>query len=76
MARAFIMINVDAGGAETLSERLDDVDHVIAANVVAGDFDVIVEAEAAEVRDIIHSVATRIRDFDGVRDTKTYVCLE
>jgi DNA-binding Lrp family transcriptional regulator len=76
MARAFIMVNVEAGGAEALSEQLDGLEHVVTANVVAGDFDVIVEADASEVRDIIHSVATRIREFDDVRDTKTYVCLE
>jgi DNA-binding Lrp family transcriptional regulator len=76
MACAFIMVNVEAGGAETLSEQLDEVDHVVTANVVAGDFDVIVEADASEVRDLIRSVATRIREFDDVRDTKTYVCLE
>ncbi len=48
----------------------------IAANVVAGDFDVIVEAESTEVYDIINSVATRVRGFDDVEDTKTYMCLE
>jgi DNA-binding Lrp family transcriptional regulator len=76
MVRAFIMVAAATGRAEALADRLDDLDHVVAANVVAGDFDVIVEADAAEVYDIIHSVATRIRGLDDVRDTKTYVCLE
>jgi DNA-binding Lrp family transcriptional regulator len=76
MVRAFIMVAAATGRAEALADRLDDLDDVVAADVVAGDFDVIVEADAAEVYDIIRSVATRIRSFEDVEDTKTYVCLD
>lgn len=76
MVSAFIMVKADTGDAQSLVEALGDLEHVAVAHVVAGDFDVIVEAEAAEVYDIIRSVATRIRSFEGVEDTKTYVCLD
>jgi arginine repressor len=76
MVRAFIMVKAGTGHAEALADRLGELDHVTIANVVAGNFDVIVEAEAEEVYDIIHSVATRIRGFEDVEDTKTYICLE
>jgi DNA-binding Lrp family transcriptional regulator len=76
MVSAFIMVKADTGDAQSLVEALGDLEHVAVANVVAGDFDVIVEAEAAEVYDIIRSVATRIRSFEDVEDTKTYVCLD
>lgn len=76
MVRAFIMVKAGTGHAETLLEQLEELDHVAEANIVAGDFDVIVEAEADEVYEVINSVATRIRGFDTVEDTKTYVCLE
>ncbi|TKR26308.1 Lrp/AsnC ligand binding domain-containing protein [Natronomonas salsuginis] len=76
MLRAFIMVKAGTGHAEALADRLGELDHVTIANVVAGNFDVIVEAEAEEVYDIIHSVATRIRGFEDVEDTKTYICLE
>lgn len=76
MVRAFIMVQVVSGQAEAVADRLGTLDHVDVANVVAGDFDVIVEAESSEVDDIIRSVATRIRGFENVEDTKTYVCLE
>lgn len=76
MVRAFIMVQAETGAAETLAETLGDIDNVVAANVVAGDFDIIVEAEADEVYDVINSVATRIRGFENVEDTKTYICLE
>ena len=76
MVRAFIMVKAGTGQAETLLTRIRELDHVTNSNIVAGDFDVIVEAGAEEVYDIINSVATEIRSFDEVSDTKTYICLE
>ena len=76
MVRAFIMVNAGTGQAETLLTRIRELDHVADSNIVAGDFDIIVEAGAEEVYDIINSVATEIRSFDEVSDTKTYICLE
>ena len=76
MVRAFIMVKAGTGQAETLLTRIRELDHVADSNIVAGDFDIIVEAGAKEVYDIINSVATEIRSFDEVSDTKTYICLE
>ena len=76
MVRAFIMVEAGTGQAETLLGRIRELDNVADSNIVAGDFDVIVEAGAEEVYDIINSVATEIRSFDEVSDTKTYICLE
>jgi len=76
MVNAFIMVKAATGDADALARRLGEFDHVSGANVVAGDFDVIVEAESTEVYDIINSVATRVRGFDDVENTKTYICLE
>jgi DNA-binding Lrp family transcriptional regulator len=70
------MVKAGAGHAESLLETARNLDHVIEANIVAGDFDIIVEAEGEEVYDVINQVATRIRSTDDVTDTKTYVCLE
>ena len=75
MVRAFIMVEAGTGQAEALLERIRKLEHVADANIVAGDVDIIVEAEAREVYDVINSVATEIRSFDDVNDTKTYVCL-
>lgn len=76
MVRAFVMVKAGTGHAETLLETIRDLDHVVEANIVAGEFDIIVEAEAKEVYDVINSVATKIRTIGDVHDTKTYVCLE
>lgn len=76
MVRAFIMVDAAVGHAEELVEAVRDLARVTEAHVVAGDFDLVVEAEGEEVYDVIHDVATNIRSMDHVEDTKTYICLE
>ncbi len=76
MVRAFIMVKTAAGKSADLRDGIAGVEGVREAHVVAGQYDLIVEAEGEEVYDVIHSVATDVRDFDGVADTRTYICLE
>ena len=76
MVRAFIMVKTTAGTSATLQEGITDLAGVLEAHVVAGQYDIVVEAEGEEVYDVIHDVATDIRDLDGVVDTRTYICLE
>lgn len=76
MVRAFIMVKTTAGKSEELQRAISDLDGVAEAHVVAGQFDIIVEAEGDEVYTVMHDVATRVRDLEGVADTKTYICLE
>ncbi|WP_276258500.1 Lrp/AsnC ligand binding domain-containing protein [Haloglomus litoreum] len=76
MVRAFIMVKAEAGYAESTLEAVLELERVTEANVVAGDFDLVVEAEGEEVYDVLHSASNAIRAIEGVTDTKTYVCLE
>jgi DNA-binding Lrp family transcriptional regulator len=75
MVRAFIMVKTAAGKSEQLLESIRAIDGVEEAHIVAGQYDIIVEATGEEVYDLMHDVATEIRDIDGVADTKTYICL-
>ena len=70
------MVKVDSGHAEELRRGIADLERVVDAHVVAGEFDIIAEAVADEVYDVINSAATEIRGMGGVSDTKTYICLE
>lgn len=76
MVRAFIMVKTAAGKSAELQDRIREMDAVLDAHVVAGQHDVIVEAEADEVYSVINAVATDLHDLDGIVDTRTYVCLE
>lgn len=76
MVRAFIMTKVEAGNAEDVLAEVQGFERVTEANVVAGDFDLVIEAEGEEVYDVLHSASNAIRGLPDVVDTKTYVCLE
>jgi DNA-binding Lrp family transcriptional regulator len=76
MVRAFIMVKTAAGKSADLQNQIYEMDGVNEAHVVAGEYDIIVEAEGEEVYTVIHTVATELRELDGVVDTRTYICLE
>ncbi|MFB6117934.1 Lrp/AsnC ligand binding domain-containing protein [Halosegnis sp.] len=75
MVRAYVMIDAGAGDAAALLDGVLAVDRVEEAHVVAGDYDIIAEVTAEEVGDVMSTVATTIRNIEGVTDTRTYVCL-
>jgi DNA-binding Lrp family transcriptional regulator len=70
------MVKTAAGKSADLQNRIEGMDAVLEAHVVAGQYDIIVEAESGEVYDVIHAVATDLNDLGGVVDTRTYICLE
>jgi len=76
MASAFIMIQTVAGKSEELLDAVRSSAGITEAHIVAGQYDIIAEATGEEVYDVMQSVSTRVRDLDGVADTRTYICLE
>ncbi|MDS0283444.1 Lrp/AsnC ligand binding domain-containing protein [Haloarcula onubensis] len=76
MASAFIMIKTVAGKSEDLLAAVRDSEGITEAHIVAGQYDIIAEATGEEVYDVMQSVSTRVRDLEGVADTRTYICLE
>ncbi|MBX0287519.1 Lrp/AsnC family transcriptional regulator [Haloarcula salinisoli] len=76
MASAFIMIKTVAGKSEDLLAAVRESEGITEAHIVAGQYDIIAEATGEEVYDVMQSVSTRVRDLDGVADTRTYICLE
>jgi DNA-binding Lrp family transcriptional regulator len=76
MASAFIMVKTVAGKSEALLADVRDSEGITEAHIVAGQYDIIAEATGTEVYDVMQSVSTRVRNLDGVADTRTYICLE
>lgn len=70
------MVKTATGTSAELQDSIRDMHGVVDARVVAGKYDIIVEAEGEEVYSVIHTVATDVRELDGVTDTRTYICLE
>ena len=76
MASAFIMIKTVAGKSDDLLADVRETEGITEAHIVAGRYDIIAEATGEAVYDVMQSVSTRVRDLDGVADTRTYICLE
>lgn len=76
MVHGFIMVETTVGDSERLLDPIREADGVTAASVVAGDWDIIVEADGDEVYDILQVASKAIGSLEGVKDTKTYVALD
>lgn len=75
MVDAFILVKTDAGASEQVVEHVRGMDTVREAHIVAGEYDVIVEVNAPEVYEILHTASSSIQGLDGVTETKTYIAL-
>ena len=75
MVHAFIMVKAGAGAATDVCDRLDHMDGVQDAHVVAGGYDVIAEVGGSEVENVLQTVSENVGAVSGVTDTKTYISL-
>ncbi|NIB99873.1 Lrp/AsnC ligand binding domain-containing protein [Halobacterium sp. R2-5] len=75
MVHAFIMVRTGAGASSDARDRVADLDGVVAAHVVAGQYDVIAEVDGSQVEDVLGTVSNRIGTVAGVTETKTYISL-
>ena len=76
MVHSFVMVKTGAGSIETVLDAITALAGVEEAHVVAGDYDVIVEVEGADVQESIRTVSTDVREIEGIVDTRTYIALE
>nr|WP_244605606.1 Lrp/AsnC ligand binding domain-containing protein [Halorussus marinus] len=70
------MVETAAGRSEDIVESVRALDAVSEAHIVAGEFDIIAEADAEEVYDVLHASSTDISGMEGVAKTKTYMALD
>jgi len=76
MVHAFVMVETVAGDSASVRDRITGIDGVVEAHVVAGEYDVIAEVDADDVRDILQAVSTEMQSLEGVVATKTYISLD
>ena len=76
MVHAFVMIKTGPGESEGLLKTIRALENVAEAHVVAGDYDIIVEADAAEVYEVLSTASTGIQSLEPVMDTKTYIAMD
>ena len=76
MVHAFIMVETDVGAAESTLDAVRSLRNVTEAHIVAGTYDLIAEASAEAVYELLNTSAGGIQGLDGVTDTKTYISMD
>lgn len=76
MVEAYIMVMTGSGQSRPLLQAIRGIDGVRRANIVAGEFDIIVDAEANTEQDLLTLVTEEIQSLDGVGRTRTCIILE
>jgi DNA-binding Lrp family transcriptional regulator len=76
MAKAYVKIWVEGGREEIVRDALLESDHVMVADITAGDQDVMVLIEASSYEALLQLVVKKIRKIPGVTRTSTNLVLE
>jgi len=76
MLEAYVMLTTTAGTSRGLLPKLRAVEGVKRANIVAGEYDLVVDVEAESQQDLLALVTEEIQSLEGVGQTRTSVILE
>lgn len=71
MAIGFILIATDPGHEKEVYNQLLRLPEVQELHPLFGEYDLIVKMEAQDFDSLGHTVVSRIRSIEGVRETKT-----
>jgi DNA-binding Lrp family transcriptional regulator len=69
---AYVLIQTEVGRAEKVATSARDIDGVVAADNVAGPYDVILKTEADTLDELGQLVVSAIQKIDGI--TRTFTC--
>ncbi|MDX1658159.1 MAG: Lrp/AsnC ligand binding domain-containing protein [Nitriliruptorales bacterium] len=72
MVSAYILIQTEVGRAADVAEAAAAIEGVTAADDVTGPYDVIVQAEAANVDELGRMVVSKLQSVPGI--TRTLTC--
>jgi DNA-binding Lrp family transcriptional regulator len=76
MVVAYVMVKAHTGKAGELRDDIQGIDGVVSAHIVAGDVDIIAEADVDSPAGIKEIAADAIQGLSGVEDTHTYIAIE
>jgi len=71
MAVGYVLINVKPGEEFEVYQKVKDMDYVVDATILFGDYDIIIKLNAADLSIIAKTVVDTIRQLPGITDTKT-----
>jgi len=76
MAKAYLRIHTDTGSEVEVRDALRRIEEVLAADVTAGEQDIICLVEADSVAEILDIVVTKVRGIEGIQGTTTNLVLD
>ncbi|MAU85190.1 MAG: AsnC family transcriptional regulator [Euryarchaeota archaeon] len=76
MSSGYVLVNVEPGSESDVYKVALLLDCVTDANLLFGDYDLIVKIEASSMGEIARHVVESIRAIPGVVNTKTLACAE
>ena len=76
MSSGYVLVNVEPGSESDVHKVALSLDCVTDANMLFGDYDLIVKIEASSMGEIARHVVESIRAIPGVANTKTLACAE
>lgn len=71
--KAYVLVNVAAGQALTLAEQVRQVPGIVEADVITGEYDLVVTCEADDIISLGTLLVDRVQRLEGV--FKTTTCL-
>lgn len=76
MPNAYLAIHASAGTSLDVLAKLNDIEAVSEAHVVAGNYDIIAELVASSTGDLLPVVTREIQGIEGIGATRTYIVLD
>jgi len=76
MVKSYVLAVAATGRAVDLLPEIRTVDGVSEGHVVAGEYDLLIEVDGETTSEILRNTIERVRDVEGIDDTKTYVSID
>jgi DNA-binding Lrp family transcriptional regulator len=76
MPKAFVFLNIDAGGEQEVLKELRNIQNVKEAHLVYGVYDLVARIEAETMDKLKEIVTWKVRRLDKVRSTLTTIVME
>lgn len=71
MATGYVLINAKPGMEFQAFQEIKEMDNVVDATILFGDYDLLIKVVADDMGTIARTVVDKIRQVEGVSDTKT-----
>jgi DNA-binding Lrp family transcriptional regulator len=76
MSRVYLLANVLPGKERSIRDTLRGIPGVKGADVITGQFDIVVTVEAKDTNEIFNKVLKKVRKIRGLTRTETFVAVE